>query len=485
MHTVGGTMILIALLLLPTAGAAQSRDMVLDQERPWASEADQLLRESRLGAAREAYRELTGEHGDDWGLWLRIAWVELQSGNASEALEASERSVELADGDQLDPFYMRARVRAALGDPDGALASLREALERESDDVAVLRTMATMALDFGRWAEAVGLLRELIRLEPERADYRLDVGRVLLSRGEFDQALESFREAESRGADASMCQALVGKAHLGAGREDDAVEAFRASNAIEPNADAWGGLATVHSLRGERAKSIQAFRRAIEFAPDDPDLHYNLGNVLAQSERLEEAEESYRRALDLDPESALTHTNLAVLLLNRFAVAEAEQHLRLAVQLDRRQASPHLHLGRIAGARYAFEEAIEHYGAYRARVRDPQEKQRIAEVIESLRTRAERSEAARAEGKVHLLQLVVETEERARELIARLRRGEDFYVLAHQESVIAETAGVDVGFIEVESIQEAFREPVRKLAVGEFTEPIATDRGYHVFKRVE
>lgn len=483
------TVVLVAwlaglLLLSPAPLLAQSEDLIDDPDRPWVADADALLREGRVEAAERAYRELLGAHEQDWGLWLRISLAELRLGNGASALEAAEASVERGP-DEMDTYFMLAQVRASMGDIDGAMETMDTALARFPEDIEVLQTGASMALELQRWPMAVGLLRQLIRLEPDRMDYRLDLGRILLTQGDFDAAISTFDGAQERGADEATTDALIGKAHLAAGRIDDAVTSFQASNADRPNGDAWGGLATVHSIRGERAKSIQAYRQAIEFTPSDPDLHYNLGNVLAQSDRLEEAEEAFRRVIAIDPQAAEARTNLAVLLLNRFAVAEAEQHLRLAVQLDPKRPSPYLHLGRIAGAQFDYQKAIQHYRNYRNRVVDPNERARIDGVLQDLRARASESQAALDAGKVHLLQMVLESEEEARAVVARLRRGEDFYVVAHGESTIAKTVGVDVGFIELDSISEAFRVPVEKLSVGEFTGPIPTEGGYYLFKRVE
>ena len=220
-------------------------------------------------------------------------------------------------------------------------------------------------------------------------------------------------------------------------------------------------------------------------APEDADLHFNLGNVLVQTERYEEAEEALRRSLRLDPNSARAHLNLGVLLLNRFEVSEAEQHLRWAARLDSSLPAPFLHLGRIAGSVYDYEGAVEAYRQYRERVRDPEERGRIDEVIGELRALAEESRQALARGEIHLLQFMVSTQEKARRLIERVRQGEDFYVLAQQESEIAEAAGVDSGFLHPSSISAPFREAVMQLQPGEMTPPIETDTGFYVFRRVQ
>lgn len=483
-----GVVLLVALLLLGAAPGPQAQAQVRppagDETPAWLQEPDELLSAGDLEGARRQYEALLSDHGGDPRLWIRLAYVHLQLEEPDEALHAAQRAYEI-DSTDVDTILMLSQCQAAAGEPDVGLQTLQRGLEEHPENQQLLEVMTTISLGLERWPAAAGLLRQLIRLHPDEASYRIQLGRLLMNQGESDEAIREFDRAAERGADSALCRALQGKAHLAAGRREQAQELFQASNSVRPNSDAYGGMATVHYLRGEKGRAIQNFRKAIELAPRDPDLHFNLGNVLVQTERYEEAEEALRRSLRLDPGSPRAHLNLGVLLLNRFEVSEAEQHLRWAVRLDPRLPKPYLHLGRIAGAVYDYEGAIEAYRRYRERISDPQEKARIDETIAELQGLARQSREALARGEVHLLQFKVGSRQKALDLIERVRQGEDFYVLAQQESEIAETAGVDSGFLHPSTISEAFRGPVEDLQPGEMTPPIETESGYYVFRRVQ
>ncbi len=468
----------------PAAGQAPEAPFHPDPDRPWVEAADRQLADGDAEGALAAYRKLLGEHPDDFALWLRIGFLELHRGRTGPALQAAERAHELAP-EELDTFILLAQAQAYSGDPDLGMGTLKRGLETHPGNIELMEALATLSIGLERYADAAGLLRELSRLRPEHAAYRVDLGRILLTGGEPDEAIGQFRSAIEKGADEALCTALIGKAHLAVGRTAEARAAFERSLALRPNGDAYGGLATIQYLAGRKGEAIQNFRQALKYAPEDADLHYNLANLLAQTDRYEEAEAQYRESLRLDPSSASTHSNLGVLLLNRLAVAEAEQHLRMAVRLDAALPGPHLHLGRIAAARYAFDEAIQHYRAYRARVSDADEQARIDSVVTQLQARLTRSQAAIQRGEIHLLQMVASDEATAREWISRVRRGEDFYVVAQQNSEVAESAGVDVGFLAPAAMNERFRAAVSGLAVGQMTEPIETANGWYVFQRVE
>jgi peptidyl-prolyl cis-trans isomerase SurA len=77
--------------------------------------------------------------------------------------------------------------------------------------------------------------------------------------------------------------------------------------------------------------------------------------------------------------------------------------------------------------------------------------------------------------------------ERARQIVARIRAGEDFGTVAIEVSDrpdVRQTRG-DVGkftYAELQEISEAFVEPIRTTKTGEVTEPIETVEGIEIFK---
>ncbi|MDI6809567.1 MAG: peptidylprolyl isomerase [Candidatus Eisenbacteria bacterium] len=66
----------------------------------------------------------------------------------------------------------------------------------------------------------------------------------------------------------------------------------------------------------------------------------------------------------------------------------------------------------------------------------------------------------------------------------RMADGEDFAALAKKYSDEKETAekGGDIGFVDVSTVPDEIREAVAPLLVGEVSEPIEDDHGYHLFQ---
>lgn len=94
----------------------------------------------------------------------------------------------------------------------------------------------------------------------------------------------------------------LGTSSLYDGDYDAAVAWFESSR------DAGGQFPTLfynlgyaYTEVGNTSEAEEAYRRAIDLAPDMAEAHTNLGNILFKSDRFEEAGESYKRALAVNP----------------------------------------------------------------------------------------------------------------------------------------------------------------------------------------
>ncbi|MCG0276644.1 MAG: peptidylprolyl isomerase [Thermosediminibacteraceae bacterium] len=88
------------------------------------------------------------------------------------------------------------------------------------------------------------------------------------------------------------------------------------------------------------------------------------------------------------------------------------------------------------------------------------------------------------EKQVRARHILVENEEKANEIIAKLKSGEDFAKLANQYSIDTATKenGGDLGFFSSGDMVKEFEEAAFSLKVGEISSPVKTQYGYHIIK---
>ena len=90
------------------------------------------------------------------------------------------------------------------------------------------------------------------------------------------------------------------------------------------------------------------------------------------------------------------------------------------------------------------------------------------------------------EEEVHALNILVETEAEAKEIIKKLEEGEEFSDLAKEKSIASTApAGGDIGFIRKGTLMTEIEEQLFALDIGDFSDIIQTERGFHIFKVVE
>jgi len=91
-------------------------------------------------------------------------------------------------------------------------------------------------------------------------------------------------------------------------------------------------------------QAVEAYRKAVNAAPDWVEARINLGTALYQLGRMEEAREHFSFAVEFEPENALAEFNLGCVLEQLGKTAEAILHLARAVELAPTLADAHLNL---------------------------------------------------------------------------------------------------------------------------------------------
>jgi peptidyl-prolyl cis-trans isomerase C len=86
------------------------------------------------------------------------------------------------------------------------------------------------------------------------------------------------------------------------------------------------------------------------------------------------------------------------------------------------------------------------------------------------------------EQEIHARHILVATEAEAREVIARLKNGEDFVTLAKEKSKDTGAEGSDLGFFTRGQMPKPFEDAAFALEVGQISEPVQSQFGWHVIK---
>jgi tetratricopeptide (TPR) repeat protein len=111
-------------------------------------------------------------------------------------------------------------------------------------------------------------------------------------------------------------------------------------------------------------QAAQAYRKAVDAAPEWVEARINLGTAMYQLGRMEEAHEHFLLAVKLEPENALAEFNLGCVLEQLGKTAEAIFHLCRAVELVPSLADAHLNLALAYEKNGEVHNALRHLSLY-------------------------------------------------------------------------------------------------------------------------
>jgi tetratricopeptide (TPR) repeat protein len=205
-------------------------------------------------------------------------------------------------------------------------------------------------------------------------------GRNLLAIGRTDAALTIIGEAIASDPSNAPLHVLMARAHNAAGDADATLMAAERALALEVSVGALHLAAVAHRSRREWDRSLELLARAIELAPEQPNLHIGraltlLGPWVAsadtpehEAERVDdgcvaEAILSADRAAQLDPELALAPFAHAFAAVARDDLPAAAAHLERALQLDPEWSTAHLVLGKVRARQGMGRLASRHLAA--------------------------------------------------------------------------------------------------------------------------
>jgi tetratricopeptide (TPR) repeat protein len=195
-------------------------------------------------------------------------------------------------------------------------------------------------------AKANGLSDELIkRLEGITSSQNIDSDGSP-SQEEVDQLMALYNEGQL-GAVVGQAQKLIeqyphafviwnvlGAANNGLGRINEAVEAFQKATQLNPsNPDGHNNLGTALQDQGKLAEAMEALNKALSLKPDYTEAYYNMGNVLLGQGELEEAIEAYKKALSLKPDFVKAYYNMGNALQKQGKPEEAIEAYKKSLSL--------------------------------------------------------------------------------------------------------------------------------------------------------
>lgn len=191
------------------------------------------------------------------------------------------------------------------GNTSAADAVYREVLSRDPGNAGAQHLLGVLAVQAGRFEEAVELISAAIAGQPGAAEMHVNRGMALVGLKDFTGALGDYDRALALRPDLPQGHQQRGDALQALGRFEEAVAAYDTAVRLNPAAPvAWfnrgGGLRQLRRI----ADAVESYDRAIALKPDFAMAHHNRAICLMTAGRLAEGLAEYewrRRCPDAEP----------------------------------------------------------------------------------------------------------------------------------------------------------------------------------------
>jgi tetratricopeptide (TPR) repeat protein len=259
--------------------------------------------EGQASVALSYFRRVLETKPDHYEGLVYSGVIHHEQGESERAMELLQRAVALFP-DAFLPHFSLGAVYASQGNLVKAVVLLERAVEIDPVPQALF-LLGSSLYEMGKVSAAIDSLQQVVRHDPAYEEAYHLLGLAYLDRHWNRKALEAFRQAQRLNPTKMRYQDLV---RYLTGQAD------RPLPEISNEAQAWIREAEEEFVRGQAARAVSLYRRAIDSDPDNPTLLMSYALICLRLDRAQETEKVTRRILDLEPGEMLKATACATLI---------------------------------------------------------------------------------------------------------------------------------------------------------------------------
>ncbi len=224
-------------------------------------------------------------------------------GDHERAIELCTQLIEAAEDDPwAQPFYFRGSSRLALGDAEGALADLSEAIRLEPNiPYFAFHDRGRALTELERHEEALADFDQAIQLHPDFSFSHGCRGTTLYHLGRLDDSLAAYTEAIRLRPDGAETYSDRGAVYLAKEQLDEAQADFTRALERRPDAEFYFYRGTVHLRRMDWPESLADLDKALELDPEHARAWYAHGYAHFRNRNCKQGEADFARAVELNP----------------------------------------------------------------------------------------------------------------------------------------------------------------------------------------
>ncbi|MEI6815262.1 MAG: tetratricopeptide repeat protein [Bacteroidota bacterium] len=164
------------------------------------------------------------------------------------------------------------------------LMSVRNEAQTSQEKAKALGLKAVKLEDEGKFDDALKLLEEAKKLDPNNIDYPYEMGYSYYSQGKYKKTIKLFKEVIKMNHVSDLCFQLLGNAYDKTGDTTKAFESYDAGLKLFPKSGKlYLEKGNVYWSKELYDKSLPYYEKGIEVAPDFPSNYYRATRIYCVS----------------------------------------------------------------------------------------------------------------------------------------------------------------------------------------------------------
>lgn len=235
----------------------------------------------------------------------------LQQNKIELATKSAKRTIEL-DSQRLQSWLVLAECYSRSNDRSSCLSTLQRATVRFADSVQSHWAYGLSLSKFGRYAEAISPLEEVMFRRPDQA-VMFELARCYFASGQFSSAAELHRLLVDQYPDNAAYQLGTGEAMLALKKLPEAIKHLDAAIRLDSSrTEAFLLLTGALTESHDSARALEVAAKAVARSPQDAMAWYNVGLLRMKRQQFDSAAKAFKRAISLRPNYGEAYFNLAV-----------------------------------------------------------------------------------------------------------------------------------------------------------------------------
>jgi tetratricopeptide (TPR) repeat protein len=221
----------------------------------------------------------------------------------------------------------------ATRDYASAVEPCRKAVADKPDSAEAQHFLGSALLQQDNVAEAEPIIKKALELDATLTGVNFDMAMLYVKKGRLMQAIPHMEKELEANPQSETILTNMAKLYADTQQIDKAVPAYEQLISLAPDKlENYGLLADAYKQSGATDKEMEVYKRMGEQDPSGR-AFYNLGNIMFNKNEMDKAAEAYRKAIEQAPEHADAHFQLGMSLVNLGKFKEAVSELDTFVKL--------------------------------------------------------------------------------------------------------------------------------------------------------